>query len=99
MAPRAWLPSKVPVIMAGGSSDPATPIVVEQLRAFVWLGSKDKHLALVKGQAHVNFSKLDASSKAVLDSFEQLQLPDQTLIDQYANAFTVAFAKILSFSR
>ena len=91
--PKGLAPIKVPVIMAGGSSDPATPVVIEQLRAFVWLGSQDKHLALVKGQAHVNFSKLDASSKALLDSFEQLQLPDQTLIDQYANAFIVAFAK------
>jgi predicted dienelactone hydrolase len=90
---RGLAPVKIPVLMAGGSSDPATPVAIEQLRAFVWLGSQDKYLALVKGQAHVNFTQLDASSKAILNSFKELKLPDQTLIDQYANAYLVAFAK------
>lgn len=90
---RGLAPVKIPVLMAGGSSDPATPVAIEQLRAFVWLGSSEKYLALVEGQAHVNFTQLDASTKAVLNSFKELKFPDQTLIDQYANAYIVAFAK------
>ncbi|MEL4895218.1 alpha/beta hydrolase [Crocosphaera sp. Alani8] len=84
----------IPVLLAAGSSDPATPAAIEQLQAFVWINTDDKYFALIEGQAHVNFSKLDAQMKAVLDSLPDLKLPDQTVIDTYGNAFLVAFAEV-----
>ncbi|MGK7931064.1 MAG: alpha/beta hydrolase [Microcystaceae cyanobacterium] len=81
----------IPVLFAAGSSDPATPAAFEQLRAFVWTASQDKYFALVKGQAHVNFSKLDAQATSVLESFDDLTLPDQRIIDKYGNIYLVAF--------
>ncbi|MDJ0661834.1 MAG: alpha/beta hydrolase [Crocosphaera sp.] len=85
---------KIPVLLAAGSSDPATPAAIEQLQAFVWINTDDKYFALVEGQAHVNFSKLDAQMTAVLDSLPDLKLPNQQIIDTYGNAFLVAFAEV-----
>lgn len=85
---------KIPVLLAAGSSDPATPAAIEQLQAFVWINTDDKYFALVEGQAHVNFSKLDAQMQAVLDSLPDLSLPNQEVIDTYGNAFLVAFAEV-----
>ncbi|MEA5536210.1 alpha/beta hydrolase [Crocosphaera sp. XPORK-15E] len=85
---------KIPVILGAGSSDPATPAVIEQLQAFVWINTDDKYFVLVQGQAHVNFSKLDASMKALLDSFPDLTIPKQDIMDQYGNALLVGFAEV-----
>jgi predicted dienelactone hydrolase len=84
----------IPVFLAAGSSDPATPAAIEQLKAFVWINTDDKYFGLVEGQAHVNFSKLDGQMKAVLDSLPDLTLPNQQVIDTYGNAFLVAFAEV-----
>ena len=84
----------IPVFLAAGSSDPATPAAIEQLQAFVWINTDDKYFALVEGQAHVNFSKLDAQMKAVLNSLPDLSIPNQQVIDTYGNAFLVAFAEV-----
>ena len=84
----------IPVLLAAGSSDPATPAAIEQLQAFVWINTDDKYFALVEGQAHVNFSKLDAQMQAVLDSLPDLTIPNQKIIDTYGNAFLVAFAEV-----
>ncbi len=46
------------------------------------------------GQAHVNFTKLDANAKALFDSLPNLTLPDQSLIDQYDDALIVAFNEV-----
>ena len=84
----------IPVFLGGGSNDPAAPVAIEQLKAFVWLNTPDKYLALVVGQAHVNFTKLDANAKALFDSLPNLTLPDQSLIDQYDDALLVAFNEV-----
>ncbi|MGL5082739.1 MAG: alpha/beta hydrolase [Microcoleaceae cyanobacterium] len=85
---------KIPVMIGAGSKDPATPAVVEQLPAFVWINSPDKYMGLAVGQAHVNFTNLDAGSLALIESFPQLVLPQQSLIDQYASALAVAFYEV-----
>lgn len=85
---------KIPVMIGAGSSDPATPAAVEQLKAFVWINTDDKYLLLVEGQAHVNFSKLDASTKALIDSLPNLQVPKQEIIDSYGNALLPAFSEV-----
>jgi predicted dienelactone hydrolase len=85
---------KIPVVFGAGSNDPAAPAAIEQIKAFIWLEPVDKYLFLVEGQAHVNFSKLDASAQALIDSFPQLTIPQQSLLDQYANALNLAFAEV-----
>jgi predicted dienelactone hydrolase len=82
---------QIPIVFASGTRDPATPAAIEQLRPFVWVRSQDKYFILVEGQAHVNTSQLDASSKALFDSIPDLELPDQSIFDRYGNAFLVAF--------
>lgn len=82
---------KIPVAFAAGSSDPATPVALEQLRAFIWTGSTEKYFFFVQGQAHINFSNLDGHSRALLDAFDYITLPQQDILDQYANIYTVAF--------
>jgi predicted dienelactone hydrolase len=82
---------KIPVFIVAGSYDPATPAIYEQLRSFPWLTVRDKYLALAEGQAHVDFSALDAGASQLLNSLPNLTLPDPVLLDSYANAMTLAF--------
>lgn len=42
----------VPVILFSGASDPVTPLVPEQLRAFNWLTTADKYLLIADNTAH-----------------------------------------------
>jgi predicted dienelactone hydrolase len=87
---------KVPVLMLGGSYDPATPFVLEQARSFPRLGSRKKYLTLMEGQAHVDFSKLDINVKAVTDSMDaiNLNLPDPNLLHSYGAAVMVPFFQV-----
>ncbi len=80
-----------PVIFIAGSRDPATPAAIEQLRAFVWADSQEKYFALIEGQAHVDFSKLDAQASLVLDSYNDLSFPKQKRIDCYSKVYMLAF--------
>lgn len=89
--PKGIAQVETPVLIAAGSLDPATPAVYEQIRSFPWLRVPDKYLALAEGQAHVDFSQLDAGATQLLDSFPNLTLPDPVLIDNYANSMTLAF--------
>jgi predicted dienelactone hydrolase len=85
---------QVPVMIIGGNYDPATPFVLEQVRAFTWLTTPNKYLGLAEGQAHVNFSQLDAGITQVLDAIPQLTLPESDLIDSYQNSMFVAFFEV-----
>jgi predicted dienelactone hydrolase len=82
---------KIPVLIVAGSYDPATPAIYEQLRSFPWLTIQNKYLALAEGQAHVDFSVLDAGASQLLNSLPNLTLPDPVLLDSYANAMSLAF--------
>jgi predicted dienelactone hydrolase len=82
---------KIPVFIVAGSYDPATPAVYEQLRSFPWLTTPNKYLVLSEGQAHVDFSALDAGASQLLNSLPNLTLPDPVLLNSYANAMTLAF--------
>ena len=85
---------KIPVLMVGGTSDPATPVVIEQLRAFVWLGSRDKYLGILGGQAHVNFDQLDGSLEVATDLMFTIQRPNQNSFNRYGNFYYTAFARV-----
>lgn len=84
----------IPVMLAGGSLDPATPAIYEQLRSFPWLGSAEKYLILAEGQAHVDFSRLDAGISRTLNSFSQITLPSPDLLNTYGNAMLLAFFQV-----
>lgn len=86
----------VPVLMLGGSYDHATPFVLEQARSFPRLASRDKYLTLLEGQAHIDFSKIDANVQNVIDSMEavNLTLPDPNLLHTYGDAVMVPFLQL-----
>jgi len=82
---------QIPVMTIGGSYDPAAPAVFEQIQAFPWFTTPNKYLALVEGQAHINFSKLDPRIRHTINSLADLTLPSSSLIDNYANGISIAF--------
>jgi predicted dienelactone hydrolase len=45
----------------------------------------------LQGQAHVDFSNLDAGASQFITSLTSLTLPPPQLLDSYSNALTVAF--------
>jgi hypothetical protein len=49
---------------------------------------------MVEGQAHVNFTRLDAGLQETLDSVGDLTLPSQNPIGSYAGALLVAFCEV-----
>ncbi|WP_013325107.1 alpha/beta hydrolase [Gloeothece verrucosa] len=82
---------QIPVMITGGNYDPATPFVLEQVRAFSWLTTPNKYLALKEGQAHINLAQLDAGITQVIDSIPKLTLAESDLIDNYQNPLALAF--------
>ncbi|MGA1623940.1 MAG: alpha/beta hydrolase [Synechocystis sp.] len=84
----------IPVVMMGGSYDPATPFVLEQARSFPRLGSQEKYLTLMEGQAHVDFSKLDASVTNIIQSVDKVTLPDPNLLHQYGASIILPFMQV-----
>lgn len=92
--PRGLATVEIPVLLGSGLYDPATPAIFEQAGSFIWLGSRQKYLVIIEGQAHVDFSQLDAGITDAIDSFERLTLPSPELIDSYAHSATVAFFEI-----
>lgn len=82
---------QVPVLIAGGSDDPAAPTAFEQARSFPLLSSPIKYLAIAEGQAHVNLANLDVGVTRMLNSIPGLSLASPELIGNYVNAITLAF--------
>ncbi len=82
---------KIPVLMIGGSYDPAAPPIYEQFRSFPWLGSENKYLALAEGQAHVNFSKLDPGIQSSIESIASLPFPSSQVLARYGNGLLTSF--------
>ncbi|MGK7915916.1 MAG: alpha/beta hydrolase [Prochloraceae cyanobacterium] len=85
---------KIPVLLGAGSYDPATPFVFEQLGSFTWLTTPNKYLMLLEGQAHVDVSALDGGMSEVIESVEELTLPEPQLLEEYGHATLVAFAQV-----
>ncbi|HEY9753076.1 MAG TPA: dienelactone hydrolase, partial [Coleofasciculaceae cyanobacterium] len=85
---------KLPIILGAGSYDPATPFIFEQVPSFVTIGSPERYLALAEGQAHVDFSQIDAGITNVIDAVPGLTLPSPDLIDNYVNAMFAAFFQV-----
>jgi predicted dienelactone hydrolase len=84
----------LPVLLGSGSYDPAAPAVFEQTETFIYLPSTNKYWMMIEGQAHVNFTELDAGVKKAIDSMEHLTLPSQSLINNYVDALSLAFFQV-----
>lgn len=84
----------IPVLMGSGSNDPAAPPMFEQVLPFSWLTPQNKYLALIEGQAHVNFDKIDGGIKKAIDSTVSLTLPRQDLIQEYVDGISIAFFEV-----
>lgn len=85
---------QIPVMIATGTYDPATPAVLAQGLTFPALTTPNKYLAVIEGQAHVDFSKLDAGITQAIDSIAGLTLPSPQLILDYSNAIQLAFFEV-----
>ncbi|MEL7505467.1 MAG: alpha/beta hydrolase [Cyanobacteria bacterium J06636_28] len=55
-------PIQIPVVIAGGDYDVATPIVLEQLTAFQWLTTPQKYFYLAQNRSHTS-----ALTRIILD--------------------------------
>ena len=86
---------KIPTFLIAGSYDFATPVIFEQMFSFPWLkNTPTSYLGLIEGQAHVDFSKLDAGVTELLDSVTSLNLPNPDLVNVYMDSVSVAFFKV-----
>ncbi|WP_013322655.1 alpha/beta hydrolase [Gloeothece verrucosa] len=85
---------QIPIFFVSGNYDPATPAVFEQLRSFVWLTTPNKYLVLAEGQAHVDFSKLDAGITQVVNSVPNLTLPEPSLLKSYLYPTVLSFFEV-----
>ena len=83
----------IPVLIAAGSHDPATPAVFEQFITFPWFSTQSKYLVLMEGQAHVDISDLDVGVSQTIDSIQGLSLAPSDRLDEYSKALTLAFYK------
>ncbi len=92
--PQGLAQIQIPVLIAAGTYDPATPAVFEQAGSFLYLTTPDKYLALMEGQVHIDLSQLDGGITEVIDSIPGLTLPTPDLIQDYANALQVAFFEV-----
>lgn len=92
--PKGLSQIQIPVLLGAGSYDPATPFVFEQLPSFTWLAHPDKYLVLQEGQAHVDISALDGGISEMIDSIEQLTIPETQLLQQYGHATLIAFSEV-----
>jgi predicted dienelactone hydrolase len=97
--PKGLSKIQIPVSLGAGTYDPATPLVFEQVRSFLWLTAPNKYLAAVEGQAHVDFSQLDAEITEAIASVEDLTLPSPQLIANYTHSMQVAFFEVYIANR
>lgn len=84
----------IPTMLEAGTYDLATPAVMEQVRSFNMLTAPKKYLALLEGQAHVDFSKLNSGLQEMIESISYLTLPSPNLLNSYSNALTLAFFEV-----
>ena len=85
---------ETPVFMAAGSYDPATPFVFELAQTYPLLTIPDTYLQLQEGQAHIDFSQLDAGISDLINTATNLTLPSPVLLDDYTNTMMLAFFEV-----
>lgn len=81
----------IPTFIAAGSKDPATPFIFEQAQTFPFLNGSSTYLQLQEGQAHVDFSELDAGISDIIKTATNITLPAPDLLHDYTNSMMLAF--------
>ncbi|MGK7941359.1 MAG: alpha/beta hydrolase [Crocosphaera sp.] len=82
----------IPIIIAAGTSDPATPPIIEQIRTFAWVTSQDKYLFIMEGQAHfLNAPDTNTQINSLINLLVNFQDVDDNLFTTYNNAKATAF--------
>lgn len=84
----------IPVFIGAGSYDPATPFIFEQVTSYPRLKVPRKYLQLQEGQAHVDFSQLDAGITDMLETTIDLTLPSPQLLDGYTHSMMLSFFEV-----
>lgn len=92
--PRGLAEIQIPVFIAAGNYDPATPFVFEQALSFPWFETRNKYLMLQEGQAHVDFSELDGGLTDLIESTTNVTLPTPQILDNYVFASLTAFFSV-----
>ncbi|WP_206688511.1 alpha/beta hydrolase [Cyanobacterium stanieri] len=83
-----------PLFIAAGSYDPATPFVFELAQTHPLLDINNVYLQLQEGQAHVDFSQLDAGISDLLNTVTNLTLPSPVLLNEYTHSMMLAFFEV-----
>ena len=89
---------QIPVLIAAGDLDLATPAAIEQIIPFTFLSTPERHLILAKGQAHVtDISILESvgATKAI-DSLSEVKYSEEEFLEEdlfydYGNAIIPVF--------
>ncbi len=86
----------IPVFWGAASQDRLTPVVLEQMYAFGWLGSTDKYFALTQGSQHLNLNVNALGNLKTLnqDALKQLVSGNQPILESYVNALSLAFFQV-----
>ncbi len=84
----------IPVFIGAGNYDPATPFIFEQVASYPRLNVPHKYLQLQEGQAHVDFSQLDAGVSDMLETAIDLTLPSPKLLDSYTHSMMLSFFEV-----
>jgi predicted dienelactone hydrolase len=81
----------IPVMIVSGSDDTIAPALSEQIQPFSWLTTPNKYLLLINNATH--FSAISESPNAVIRVPQQVIGPRPSVVRNYMQAFSVAFAK------
>jgi len=83
---------KIPVGIGAGTSDPATPAVIEQVRTLAWLDTPDKYFFLMVGQAHLLSPLKDNSEFSdLLNMAKDFKGLDLNLVTLFTNIQATVF--------
>ncbi|WAL58473.1 alpha/beta hydrolase [Thermocoleostomius sinensis] len=80
----------IPVLWEATNEDFLTPLVIEQLPTFCWLSAPNQYLVVAQGLPHARVT-LDLINSLTNQERDWQQL--RTIIQNYQNAFSVAFFK------
>lgn len=89
--PRGLGKIAIPIVIASGSYDPATPAALEQADSFTWLTVPQRYWVMVEGQAHVDFSLIDPGIEQAIKTATDFTLPSQGMISRYFTGVAVPF--------
>ena len=79
---------EIPVTFVGGSKDLITPVLLEQIEPFTWLGSQEKYLLLIDRGTHGydRLNLLETLADSTIDSSF-----DPQLVRGYIKTMSLAF--------